>query len=72
MCNMNSRDSKKYFKFLTKRDGGYCQMCKVSIMTNSIKEKLVKLLELKSQNDEKLLQLDAESRILRKKIYSDY
>ena len=30
MCNMNSRDSKKYFKFLTKRDGGYCQMCKVS------------------------------------------
>ena len=41
-------------------------------MTNSIKEKLVKLLELKSQNDEKLLELDAESRILRKKIYSDY
>ena len=33
-------------------------------MTNSIKEKLVKLLELKSQNDEKLLELDAESRIL--------
>ena len=41
-------------------------------MTNSIKEKLVKLLELKSQNDEKLLELDSESRILRKKIYSDY
>ena len=41
-------------------------------MTNSIKKKLVKLLELKSQNDEKLLELDAESRILRKKIFSDY
>jgi hypothetical protein len=42
------------------------------MMTNSIKEKLVKLLEIKSQNDRKLLELDAESRILRKKIYSDY
>ena len=30
MCNMNSRDQKKWFKFLTKRDGSYCQMCNIS------------------------------------------
>jgi hypothetical protein len=30
MCNMNSRESRKWFKFLRKRDGGFCQMCKIS------------------------------------------
>jgi len=30
MCNMNSRDGRKWRDFLKEKNGGYCQWCKVS------------------------------------------
>jgi hypothetical protein len=41
-------------------------------MSDRIKEKLVKLLEIKSQNDKTLLELNAEARIIRKKLNLNY